>query len=78
MRWVKKGLIFKPEGQYDWVKTHAMLPIAEQTEDDIYRIYFSGRDDHNRSLIGYIVININEPKNIIKISDKPVLGLGNL
>jgi hypothetical protein len=78
MKWEKKGLIFKPEGQYDWVKTHAMLPVSDYINGDIYRIYFSGRDDLNRSLIGSVDVNINEPKKIISISPEPVLGLGNL
>ena len=32
----------------------------------------------NRSLIGYIEVDINEPQNILRISEKPVLGLGAL
>ncbi len=78
MNWVKKGLLFKPAGQYDWVVTHAMLPVADQIGEDLYRIFFSGRDAGNRSHIGYIEININELHNIIKISETPVLGLGQL
>jgi len=78
MKWVKKGLIFKPEGQFDWVITHAALPIAERIGEDLYRIYFSGRDRLNRSQIGYIEVNINEPQNILYITEKPILGLGAL
>lgn len=78
MKWVKKGLILKPVGQYDWLITHAMLPVADRIGDDLYRIYFSGRDKLNRSLIGYIEIDINEPQHILKLSEKPVLGLGQL
>jgi len=78
MKWIKKGLIFKPEGQFDWCVTHAMLPVADRVGDDLYRIYFSGRDISNRSLIGYIEVNINEPQNIIRISEEPILGLGKL
>lgn len=78
MKWVKKGLIFKPEGQFDWVITHAMVPIPERIGEDLYRIYFSGRDSLNRSLVGYVEIDINEPQKILYISEKPVLGLGAL
>ena len=78
MKWIKKGLIFKPEGQYDWVISHAMLPIADRIGDDLYRIYFSGRDKLNRSLIGYVDVDINNPQYILKLSVKPVLGLGQL
>lgn len=78
MKWAKKGVIFKPAAQYDWVMTHGMLPVADHISGDIYRIYFSGRDKLNRSLTGFIEIDINNPQEILNISPKPVLGLGSL
>jgi hypothetical protein len=78
MKWVKKGLIFSPQGQHEWVTTHAMLPVADRIGDDLYRIYFSGRDRLNRSLIGYVEVDMNNPREILKLSKEPVLGLGKL
>jgi hypothetical protein len=78
MLWEKKGLIFSPTGQYPWVITHGMLPVADKVNDDFYRIYFSGRDISNRSRIGYIEIDINEPDKILCLSEHPVLDLGKL
>ncbi len=78
MKWIKKGLVFKPEGQFDWVITHAALPIAERLKEDIFRIYFSGRDKFNRSSIGYIEVNINHPENILYITKEPILTSGAL
>ena len=78
MKWIKRGLIFKPEGQYEWLTSHAMLPVADHIIDDIYRIYFSGRDKLNRSLTGYVEIDITNPQKILKISPKPILNLGSL
>ena len=78
MKWIKKGLIIRPAGNLDWMVTHAMLPFAERIGGDLYRIYFSGRDRFNRSLIGYVEVNINEPEKILYITEKPVLGLGAL
>jgi len=78
VKWVKKGLLFKAEGQFNWVITHAMLPVADRIGDDLYRIYFSGRDVLNRSHIGFIEIDINEPKHILSISETPVLRPGML
>ena len=77
MRWLKKGLIIKP-GRFDWMVTHAQNPFAERIGEDLYRIYFSGRDRLNRSQIGYIEIYINNPQKILYITEKPVLGLGAL
>lgn len=78
MGWEKKGLIFSPKGQYPWVITHGMLPVADKINDDLYRIYFSGRDVSNRSRIGYIEININDPDKILYLSEYPALDLGKL
>lgn len=78
MKWGKKGLIFSPMGQHPWVITHGMLPVADRISSDFYRIYFSGRDISNRSKIGYIEININEPDKILYLSEHPVLDIGKL
>lgn len=78
MRWVKKGLIFHPRGQSDWVVTHAMCPTPDRIGESLYRIYFSGRDSFNRSLVGYVEVDINRPSEILYLSEAPVLGLGEL
>lgn len=78
MKWIKKGLIFSPEGQYEWVTTHSMLPVADRIGDDLYRVYFSGRDRLNRSLTGYVEVDMDSPQKILKLSSEPVLGLGKL
>ncbi|MBI9082624.1 MAG: hypothetical protein JEZ11_03445 [Desulfobacterales bacterium] len=78
MEWEKKGLIFSPSGQYPWVMTHGMLPVADQINDDLFRIYFSGRDSSNRSKIGYVEVNIKEPEKILYLSKNPILDLGKL
>ena len=44
MKWQKKGIVFSPQRQFDWVITHAMCPTAERIYGDIFRVYFSGRD----------------------------------
>jgi len=78
MEWIKKGLIVQATGKLGWMVTHATVPFAENIGEDLCRIYFSGRDRLNRSLIGYAEVNLNEPQNILYITEKPVLGLGAL
>jgi hypothetical protein len=78
MKWTKKGLIFSPEGQHEWVMSHAMLPIADRIDGDLYRIYFSGRDRENRSLTGYVEVDMRDPSRILRLAKEPVLGLGEL
>lgn len=77
-KWIKKGLIFRPSGQADWMATHASVPIAVNLGDDLFRIYFSGRDALNRSQTGFIEININKPLEILYITKQPIIELGKL
>ena len=78
MKWIKKGLIIEPTGKFEWMRTHASLPFAERINEDIYRIYFYGRDILNKSRPGYIEVNMNQPTQILHITEEPVLELGSL
>ena len=78
MQWKKLGKIFCPAGDVEWMSSHAAVPIAENIGGDVFRIYFSSRDSQNRSHTGYVVIDINDPEEILDISVTPVLSPGNL
>jgi len=78
MEWVKKGQIFDPHRNLGWIASHAAVPFAKKKEDDLYRIYFSGRDHINRSQTGFFEININSPWNINYITDEPILKRGRI
>jgi hypothetical protein len=41
-------------------------------------VYFSGRDEKGRARIGYFEIDVRAPKAILRVSERPVLGLGSL
>lgn len=60
------------------MQTYASLPVVEQKDENIFRIYFSPRDSQNKSHIAYFEIDINVPKKILKISEKPVMKPGKL
>lgn len=76
--WEKLGLIFNPTGRKLWMQTHATVPTPLHLYDDIFRIYFSTRNDFNHNQVGYLEIEINNPKEILRISKEPVIGLGDL
>lgn len=60
------------------MKTHAANPIAEHVAGDRFRIYFSSRDERNRSSIGFVEIDLGDPSKILRESEEPVLGPGDL
>jgi predicted GH43/DUF377 family glycosyl hydrolase len=78
VKWRKLGHVYVPPGTKDWARSHAANPVAEHLTDDVFRIYFSTRDDQNRSSIGFIEIDLNRPQQILRESDEPVLSPGEL
>ena len=76
--WQKLGLIFCPSEQRSWMKSHAAVPIAECLGNDLFRIFFTTRDERNRSNTGYLVVDINRPSDILELSSEPVLVPGDL
>lgn len=78
MKWRKLGRIIEPLSDHKWMRTHVMVPTADHVVGDVFRVYFSGRDDLNRSLIGSVDIDIKNPHDPFNLSDKPVLDLGEL
>jgi len=75
MVWKKLGLLYKPENIHPKLMTHAANPVPVHIENDIYRVYFSGRDEINRSSVGYVDIDIIT-KLIIKKCSEPLLTHG--
>jgi predicted GH43/DUF377 family glycosyl hydrolase len=72
------GRIYVPPGNRSWARSHAANPVAEHLTDDLFRIYFSTRDDRNRSSIGFIDIDLNDPGEILSEAEEPVLAPGDL
>ncbi|KTD69640.1 MULTISPECIES: hypothetical protein [Legionella] len=78
MKWEKLGHIFCADNHSDWMYSHAMIPIAEQIDNELYRIYFSCRDKYNRGHGAYVEIDMRNPTKILRVHDKPVLEPGEL
>jgi hypothetical protein len=76
-KWEKLGLLVKvPLNNASW-KSHAMLPFAEHQLDDVFRIYFSGRDSKNRSHIRCVDISIPQGE-VYWVSEGSVFDIGEL
>lgn len=80
MKWKKKGHIFKADGQFPWMNSHT-TPIAAIHIAGIIRVYFATRSriDSSGNYVsrsGYIDLNAANPKQIIYISEDPLLQLG--
>lgn len=78
MKWQKRGLIYVPDGNLEWNKSHAQLPIVDTGYSDIWRIYYATRNDLNQSTISYIDIEKGNPEKVVYVHDKPLLPFGKL
>ena len=76
MKWIKKGVIFAPDNNYDWMVSHASVPVVDASFDGPLRIYFGTRDREGRSQTSYIEVDASRPDNVLYIHDKPVISLG--
>lgn len=56
--WKKLGQVFVPQGQHPKLSSHAANPLAVRLEGDVFRVFYSGRDDKNRSSVGAVDIEL--------------------
>ena len=68
MRWRKLGPVFQPNNNYQWMRTHAANPVAERRGADLFRIYFSSRDERNRSSVAWVEIDLRRPLEVLRIA----------
>jgi len=71
----KKGLIYCPSDEKDWMHNSFMTPVPILMGDKI-RIFGGILDKNNISRIGFIDVAANDPKKILYIHQEPVLDLG--
>ncbi|HEX3085445.1 MAG TPA: hypothetical protein VHP99_13025 [Pyrinomonadaceae bacterium] len=76
MKWIKQGLVFAPHHKYDWMVSHAAVPVVDEVRDGVLRIYFGTRDGSGRSHPGYVEVEAARPDNLLYVHDEPLLSLG--
>lgn len=79
MSWRKIGKVYVPDGRYEWGRTHAANPVAEDRGDGIVRIYFGTRDERNRTHVSWVEIQLDgERFSVVRVAEEPVLAPGPL
>ena len=77
--WEKLGKILSPDENIYWMSICTGSSYAMQMEDSsLFDIFVTGRDKQNRSLIGRIRIDINNPTKLIETTVNPVLSFGGI
>lgn len=76
MSWQRLGRIYCPDGTKPWARSHAALPIPVQIEANVFRIFFSTRDDARRSHVGWVDVDLASTPRVLREAAGPVLVPG--
>ena len=76
-KWERLGLIFKPNTELKWSKSHAMVPTPLNL-DGRQLIYYSSRNILNQSSIGCFEIQLSEKPFVVQSHVRPLLEPGDL
>jgi hypothetical protein len=75
-KWKKHGIVYAPNGDKIWAKTHAAVPTPYALSNEIIRIFFTAMDVNGRGRPSYIDVAAENPLNILSISEMPLLEIG--
>lgn len=78
LKWIKAGRIFPPPRQGGWLHSHAAVPFAMAIEEHRWRIFFTARDESDRSHTGWFELDPRFPDQPLSVSRQPVLEPGAL
>ncbi|HTJ93776.1 MAG TPA: hypothetical protein VL424_11805 [Pararobbsia sp.] len=76
MKWLKHGVVWKPSGSRWWARSHATGPTPIWIDDKTLRVYIQCRDEHNVGRVGYVDLDPEDPRKVIRQSEEPVLDIG--
>ncbi len=76
MAWEKRGLVYCPNGASAWIDNTALTPEPFLLNEDVIRIYCSFRDKSGVGRIGFVDVEAQNPKNVLRISKEPALDIG--
>jgi hypothetical protein len=79
-RWEKKGLIFAPDGRFEWMQSHAQNPSVLVLEDRL-RVYFTCRpprdkDGNFAAVTTFVDLKKDDPGSVTYVHPRPILPLG--
>jgi hypothetical protein len=76
-KWRKLGKIFDASGQFEWMQTHAAVPIVSDIRGDLITTLFSCRDRLGRSSLARLDFNIRS-RDVVYVHPRPLLRCGDV
>jgi hypothetical protein len=77
-KWSKLGLLYGPNSQthkHSKLVSHFSNPVPIHLTKDVFRVFYSGRDEMNRSSIGAVEIDIIQ-RTVLQEFHEPILEFG--
>lgn len=76
MKWERKGIVYRPNGENGWDDNTFIAPLPLQIDDDTIRIYGTVRDKNGAGRLSYIEVDANNPSVVKKTIKQPLLDIG--
>jgi hypothetical protein len=76
MSWKRLGVVFAPDGNQPWARSHAALPTPVHVAGDVFRFFYSSRDAERRSHVGWVDVEVSETPRVLNVAAEPVLSPG--
>jgi hypothetical protein len=75
MRWRKLGRLYAANALHPKLHSHAANPLAVHLEGDVFRVFFSGRDQRSRSSVGHVDIDLAR-RQVVAYCSEPDFTFG--
>jgi len=75
MKWIKKGLVYGPDGQSPWARHSALQPTPLLIRDFI-RVFVGFRDVKGVGRVGFVDVSAANPSEVLNVSETPALDVG--
>jgi hypothetical protein len=76
VKWLKKGLVFAPDGKREWARHSAAQPTPILLDDDTIRVFVGFRDAQGVTRLGYVDVAAQDPAKVLAVSERPILDIG--
>src|SRR3954468_10556139 len=76
MAWKRLGVVFAPDGNQAWARSHAALPTPVHVAGDVVRFFYSSRDAERRSHVAWVDVQVSEAPRVLETAREPVLSPG--
>ena len=76
MRWEKLGIVWRPNGERPWARTHASIPTPVRLRDGVMRIYVTCLDALGRGHPTYVDLSTEDPTRVLAVGPAALLQPG--